>query len=49
MLAGWHGWLIHREKIDVRRSMSRKGCTPDNAARQAFFGRLKVEFFYTRQ
>jgi len=29
--------------------MFRKGCTPDNAARQAFFGRLKVEFFYTRQ
>ena len=29
--------------------MSRKGCTPDNAACEAFFGRLKVEFFYARQ
>lgn len=28
--------------------MSRKGCTPDNAACEGFFGRLKNEFFYSR-
>jgi len=27
----------------------REGYTPDNAACEAFFGRLKVEFFYARQ
>ena len=26
--------------------MSRKGCSPDNAACEGFFGRLKVEMFY---
>ncbi len=28
--------------------MSRKGCTPDNAACKGFFGRLKTELFYHR-
>ena len=28
--------------------MSRKGCSPDNARCEGFFGRLKVEFFYGR-
>ena len=28
------------------RSMSRKGCSPDNARTEGFFGRLKTEFFY---
>ena len=28
--------------------MSRKGCSPDNAAMEGFFGRLKNEFFYHR-
>jgi len=26
--------------------MSRKGCSPDNARCEGFFGRLKIEFFY---
>lgn len=26
--------------------MPRKGCSPDNARREGFFGRLKIEFFY---
>ena len=30
------------------RSMSRKGCSPDNAACEGFFGRRKTEFFYPR-
>lgn len=28
--------------------MSKKGCSPDNAACEGFFGRLKNEFFYDR-
>ncbi len=31
------------------RSMSRKGCSQDNAACEGFFGRLKTEFFYPRE
>ena len=30
------------------RSMSAKGCSPDNAAAEGFFGRLKQEFFHKR-
>ena len=45
----WPGWLQRLEAADLTRSMSRKGCTPDNAACEAFFGRLKIEFFYARQ
>ena len=29
--------------------MSRKGCSPDNAACEGFFGRLKTELFYPSQ
>ncbi len=28
--------------------MSRKGCTPDNAAYEGFLGRLKSEMYYNR-
>ena len=28
--------------------MSKKGCTPDNAACEGFFGRLKNEMYYSR-
>lgn len=30
------------------RSLSRKACSPDNAACEGFFGRLKNELFYSR-
>ena len=30
------------------RSMSSKGCSPDNSACKCFFGRLKTELFYPR-
>lgn len=32
----------------LTRSMSKKGCSPDNAACEGFFGRLKNEMFYGR-
>lgn len=44
----WPGWLQRIEEANLIRSMSRKGCTPDNAACEAFFGRLKNEFFYSK-
>ena len=33
-------------KHNLTRSMSKKGCSPDNAACEGFFGRLKVEVYY---
>lgn len=44
----WPGWLSRMEKAFLKRSMSKKGCTPDNAACEGFFGRLKNEMFYNR-
>jgi transposase InsO family protein/transposase-like protein len=42
----WPGWLSRIQDAGLIRSMSRKGCSPDNAACEGFFGRLKTEFFY---
>ena len=44
----WPGWLSRIQKAKLIRSMSRKGCSPDNAACEGFFGRLKTELFYPR-
>ena len=44
----WPGWLSRMHKAKLIRSMSRKGCSPDNAACEGFFGRLKTELFYPR-
>ena len=44
----WPGWIERCERYGVTRSMSRKGCSPDNSAMEGFFGRLKGEFFYGR-
>lgn len=32
----------------LTRSMSKKGCSPDNSECEGFFGRLKNEMFYNR-
>ena len=45
----WPGWLARIGDARLVRSMSRKGCSPDNAACEGFFGRLKTELFYPRQ
>ena len=42
----WPGWLSRIADAELTRSMSRKGCSPDNAACEGFFGRLKTEWFY---
>ena len=44
----WPGWIERVAKARLRRSMSKKGCSPDNAACEGFFGRLKNEMFYAR-
>jgi len=44
----WPGWLTRIHNAKLTRSMSRKGCSPDNAACEGFFGRLKNEMFYPR-
>jgi putative transposase len=44
----WPGWISRMAKAGLGRSMSRKGCPPDNAACEGFFGRLKNEMFYNR-
>lgn len=38
---GWPGWIGVCEGNGLVRSMSRKGCSPDNSACEGFFGRLK--------
>lgn len=44
----WPGWLERIEKAALIRSMSKKGCSPDNSACEGFFGRIKNEMFYNR-
>ena len=44
----WPGWICRMQQAGLIRSMSRKGCSPDNAACEGFFGRLKNEMFYSR-
>ena len=38
--------LNEMENIGLVRSMSKKGCSPDNSACEGFFGWLKKEMFY---
>ena len=44
----WPEWIRICKGHGLIRSMSAKGCSPDNAAAEGFFGRLKVEFFHGR-
>lgn len=44
----WPGWLSRVADAKLTRSMSRKACSPDNAACEGFFGRLKTEMFYPK-
>ncbi len=45
----WPSWIERMERAGLTRSMSKKGCSPDNAACEGFFGRLKNEMFYNRK
>ena len=44
----WPEWIKIIDDAGLARSMSRKGCSPDNAACEGFFGHLKNEMFYNR-
>ena len=44
----WTGWIERMETNGYTRSMSQKGCSPDNAACEGLFGRIKNEFFYNQ-
>jgi transposase InsO family protein/transposase-like protein len=44
----WPGWIDRMKKAGLTRSMSQKGCSPDNAACEGVFGRIKNEMFYNR-
>ena len=44
----WPGWIERVENAGLERSMSQKGCSPDNAACEGLFGRIKNEIFYNR-
>lgn len=44
----WPGWISRMQEARLTRSMSRKACSPDNAACEGFFGRLKNEMYYHR-
>ena len=39
-------WIKLMEQYGYKRSMSRKGCSPDNSMCEGFFGTIKNEFFY---
>ena len=42
----WPDWINIMEQAGLTRSMSKKGCSPDNSACEGFFGHLKAEMFY---
>ncbi len=45
-MIAWPGWLERVNTAGLIHSMSRKGCYPDNAACEGFFGKLKTEMYY---
>lgn len=44
----WPEWIDIMKAAGLTRSMSKKGCSPDNSACEGFFGHLKTEMFYGR-
>ena len=44
----WDEWIRICRNHGITRSMSSKGCSPDNSAAEGFFGRLKNEFYHGR-
>lgn len=45
----WPEWISRMNRYGFQRSMSKKGCSPDNSACEGFFGRMKNEMFYGRK
>jgi transposase InsO family protein len=44
----WPEWIGICEEAGIARSMSRKGCSPDNSRMEGFFGTMKTEMFHGR-
>ena len=44
----WPEWIRIRKDNNLTRSTGAKGCSPDNAAAEGFFGRPRQEFFHKR-
>ena len=42
----WPGWLALMDRYGLIWSTGAKGCSPDNAAAEGFFGRMKTESVY---
>ena len=42
----WTEWILIMEEASLTRSMSKKDCSPDNAACERFFGHLETEMLY---
>ena len=42
----WPGWLTLMDRYGLTRSTGAKACSPDNAAAEGFFGRMKTESAY---
>ena len=42
----WPDWIHMVVQAGSVRSMSRKGCSPDNSACEGFFGRLKLSLIH---
>lgn len=45
----WTGWISRMNEAGLERSMSKKGYSPDNAACEGLFGRVKNEMFYNKK
>lgn len=41
-----NSWITITRTAGIIRSMSKKGCSPDNSACEGFFGRMKNEMYY---
>ena len=41
----WKEWINLLKEAKISRSMSKKGCSPDNSACEGFFGRIKMRCF----
>ena len=41
-------WISRMKTYNYTRSMSKKGCSPDNSMGEGFFGTIKNEFFYSK-
>ena len=45
---GLDSWISLMNEYGYKRSMSKKGCSPDNSMCEGFFGTIKNDFFYSR-